>query len=238
MKLIEFKVCLLVLSLACSVDCNSIRRFLDRHIRDIENYIMTGYGNGWNQCDKITLEPKFLDNRPLYVIDQHFMNRTELPNTIASSSCLIVTSQVKSNQSLSALIQFGWNVVRYKRLALVLAMSSDISLDFSRNTTGLPFLIAAQLEGGKEQYLCPLIGQSSPLLQHSLCDQSLYLMKKKTLRVTLFGLMPWIGYPFEGSDPRFIEMVSEKMDFSVKMTWASQFPDAINKARPLFFLEA
>ena len=232
MKLFLFKAFLLALSLACSVDCNSITKFLDRHISDIENYIMTGYGKGWNQCDEMTLEPKFLDNRPLYVIDQHFMNRTELPNTIASSSCLIVTSQVKSNQSLSALIQFGWNVVRYKRLALVLAMSSDINLDFAKNTTGLPFLIAAQLQGSMEQYLCPHIGQSSPLLQHSLCDQSLYSMKKRTLRVTVFGVLPWIGYPFEGSDHRFLEMVSEKMDFSFNMTWASDWTDAISKARP------
>ena len=236
MKLTAFKVCLLALSLACSVDCNSIRTFFDRHISDIENYIMTGYGYGWNQCDEITLEPKFLDNRPLYLIDQHIINGIELPNTVASSSCLIVTSQIKSNQSLSELIQFGWNVVRYKRLALVLQMSSDISLDFAKNTTGLPFLIAAQLEGGREQYLCPLIGQSSPLLKHSLCEQSLYSLKNKTLRVTLVGVMPWIGYPFEGSDPRFIEMVSEKMDFSVQRIWATGgYTDAINKARPLSF---
>ena len=230
MKLIAFKVFLLALSLSCSVDCYSIRTFLDKHIGDIENYIMTGYGNGWNHCDEITLEPKLIDNRPKYLIDQHFINGIELPNRVASSSCLIVTSQIKSNQSLSALIQFGWNVVRYKRLALVLAMSSDISLDFAKNTTGLPFLIAAQLQGGKEEYLCPLIGLSSPLLQHSLCDKSLYSMKKKTLRVSVFGVLPWIGYPFEGSDPRFLEMVSEKMDFSIKMTWTSGYTDAINKA--------
>ena len=153
MKLFGFKAFLLPLFLACSVDCNSIRTFLDRHISDIENYIMTGYGNGWNQCDEITLDPKFLDNRPLYLIDQNLINVIQLPNTLASSSCLIVTSQVRSNQSLSALIQFGWNVVRYKRLALVLGMSSDISLDFAKNTTGLPFLIAALLQGGKEELL-------------------------------------------------------------------------------------
>ena len=193
---------------------------------------MTGYGNGWKQCDEITLEPKLFDNRPKYLIDQHFINGIKLPHVVASSSCLIVTSQVKSNQSLSALIQFGWNVVRYKRLALVLAMSSDMSLDFAKKTTGLPFLIAAQLQGGKEEYLCPLIGLSSPLLQHSPCDQSLYSINKKTLRVSVFGILPWIGYPFEGSDPRFLEMVSEKMDFSFNMTWASGSADAISKARP------
>ena len=89
------------------------------------------------------------------------LNDIDISTLFASSSCLIVSSSVKSNQSLSALIQFGRNVVRYKRIALMLQLNSGIKLDFFNNTKGLPFLIAAQLEGGKEQYLCPLIGQSN-----------------------------------------------------------------------------
>ena len=231
-----FKVLLVIWSLATSVSCNNFGIYLARHKRAIENYIMVGHGKGWYHCDEVSQEPNFLESRPQYLMDFQVLNGIDLATTFALSSCLIVSSHVKSNQSLSALIQFGWNVVRYKRLAFVLKLSSDISLEFARNTTGLPFLVAAKLGGGKEQYLCPLIGQSTPRLQHSFCDQSLSAIKNKTLRVTVFGLLPYLAYPYGGSDPSFLQMVSEKFDFSYNMAWAASYDDAISQVRPLPFI--
>ena len=230
----KFIIFLINLSLASSVVGNNFGMFLDRHIGAIENYIMEGYGKGWNYCDEISQEPNFLGSRPQYLMDTRVLNDIDLPPTFASSSCLVVSSHVKSNQSLSALIQFGWNVVRYKRLALVLKMSSGVTLDLATNTTGLPFLVAAELGVGKEQYLCPLIGDSKPRLQHSFCGESLSSITNKTLRVAVFGVPPYITYPYGGADPSFLRMVSEKLDFSFNMAWSAGFEDAISQVGILF----
>ena len=42
-----------------------------------------------------------------------------------------------------------------KRLALVLKLGPGMVLDMATNTEKLPFLIAADMENGREQYLCP-----------------------------------------------------------------------------------
>ena len=139
---------------------------------------------------------------------------------------------MKSNQSLSALIQFGWNVVRYKRIALLLQLESGIKLEFANNTIGLPFLVAAQQGGDKEQYICPLIGQSNPLLQNNLCDKSLSSIKNKNLRVSKFGIYPNVVYPEGGSDPRFLRMVAEKFDFTFNLTCAANYNHARSLVRP------
>ena len=37
---------------------HELSKFLDKHGRDIQRYIMTGYGDGWQHCDVVSDEPQ------------------------------------------------------------------------------------------------------------------------------------------------------------------------------------
>ena len=164
--------------------------FLARHRNAIENLIMTGYGEGWKNCDIITDAPQgpgFLISNPLYVMEVDHLKIFDISTSLSSSHCVLTSFYVKSNQSLSDLIEFGWTTIQHKRLALVLKMGPGLSLDMAANTTKLPFVIATELWNGQPQFLCPVVGEAEPSLQDSICDTSL---KDKTIRVGCFGLPP------------------------------------------------
>ena len=171
--------------------------FLTKYRGNIVKYIMKGYGDGWTHCDVIhdvseTKQTNFYDETPSFVMDVDKLHTMDIPRIFSSSFCLLISAHVKSNQSLSDLIKFGWSVVQRKRVALVLEMSDGMNLDMATNITKLPFLVAARLEGGAgEQFLCPIIGDTNPGLQDSNCDSSYISYKDKTLRTGVFGLPPY-----------------------------------------------
>ena len=70
-------------------------------------------------------------------------------------------------------------------------MGSGLTLDMAANTTKLPFLVAAKLEDGREQFLCPVVGQSVLNLQSSMCNQLQRSFRDKILRVAVFGVPPY-----------------------------------------------
>ena len=164
--------------------------FLARHRDAIENFIMTGYGKGWKNCDIITDAPQgpgFLTSNPLYVMEVDHLKNFDISTSLSSSHCILTSFYVKRNQSLSDLIEFGWATIQHKRLALVLKMGAGLSLDMARNITKLPFVIATELWNGKPQFLCPVVGEAEPHLQDYSCEPS---FKNKILRVACFGLPP------------------------------------------------
>ena len=71
----------------------------------------------------------------------------------------------------------------------MLTMGGSINLDSSVNTTKLPFMVAAELqEEGKEQFLCPVVGENEPLFLNVICPHSYTSHEKKTIRAGLFGI--------------------------------------------------
>ena len=163
--------------------------FLTKHRSDIETYIMTGYGQGWKNCDLIQTDSQqssSSDETPLYRMDIKILHTSDILTTFSSSTCLLILAAVNNNQSMSNLIHFGWSVVQRKRLALVLKLTKGMTLSMAPNTTKLPFLIAAQV-GEKEQFLCPIVGESNPHLQDIKCNLSYTSYNDKTLRVGTFG---------------------------------------------------
>ena len=164
-------------------------RFLTKHRSDIERYIMTGYGQGWKNCDLIQMDPQqssSSDETPLFLMDIKKLHTSDILTTFSSSTCLLISAQVRNNQSLSNLIHFGWSVIQRKRLALVLTLTEGMTLSMAPNTTKLPFLIAAEV-GEKEQFLCPVVGESSPRLKDTKCNLFFTSCQDKTLRVGIFG---------------------------------------------------
>ena len=184
-KLLDMCLAMVLLSSAANGDM-----FLARHRDTIENFIMTGYGKGWKNCDIITDAPQgpgFLKSNPLYVMEVNHPKKFDISTSLSKSHCILTSFYVRSNKSLSDLIEFGWTAIQHKRLALVLKMGHGLSLDMAANVTKLPFVIATELWNGRPQFLCPVVGEPEPSLQDSICEKSL---KDKILRVGYFGLPP------------------------------------------------
>ena len=150
--------------------------FMAKHRGALESYVMMGYGKGWNNCDIISdgsQGPDFLDGGTHFVMEVDQFKNLDISTTLSLSQCVLMSYYVKSNESFSALIEFGWNVIQHKRLALALKMGSGLTLDMATNVTKLPFMVAAGLWNGLPQFLCPVAGESEPRIQDSICDGSL-----------------------------------------------------------------
>ena len=166
--------------------------FMAKHKGAIESFIMTGYGKGWKNCDIISDGSQgaiFQEGDTHFVMEVDKFKNFDISTILSSSQCVLMSYYVKSNESFSALIEFGWNVIQHKRLALALKLGSGLTLDMATNVTKLPFMVAAELWNGLPQFLCPVAGESEPRLRDSICDGSL---KDKILRVGFFGLAPII----------------------------------------------
>ena len=171
--------------------CDEKVPFFSMHRKSIENYIMTGYGEGWNHCDILhdtQQDFRSLEGTPKLVTHMNMLNGLNIISTLSSSNCLLVAFHVNNKSSLAYLIDFGWRIFRYRRLALVLKMTSNITLDSAVNTTKLPFLVAAELQQGKKQFLCPVTGENEPRLQSTECPEHYTSHEKKTIRAGLFGV--------------------------------------------------
>ena len=187
-------VCFLFLSLSHPI-YGEDNMLLTKYRWEIENYIMTGSTVGGKQCDVIhdlsgPQQPSLFNETPMFVLDIDQLHTLDIQTTFSSSICLLISAHVKTNQSLSDLIKFGWSVVQHKRLALVLKLSPGFTLEMATNTTKLPFLVAARMEEGKEQFLCPVIGEANPRLQNVKCNLTYTSSKNKSLRVAMFGMPP------------------------------------------------
>lgn len=167
---------------------------LTKYRQDIQSYIMAGYGPTWKTCDAIydNFEARHapFDNTPTFGMDMKKLNRIDIPTAFSSSYCLLISAHVNSNQTLSDLIKFGWSIIQRKRLALVLMLAPGLNLNMAANTTKLPFLVAARGQDGKEQFLCPIIGDPTPKIQNEFCNPTYTSHTNKSLRVGIIGRAP------------------------------------------------
>ena len=199
---IKLNLGVFLLTILADSSCGQMRpQFLAKHRKSIESYTMTGNGKRIDdyQCDVLHDDPQgyIVEGGAQFVMDIEKLDHFDISSNIASSHCLLVSVEVNNSESLAAVLKFGWAVVQHKRVALVMKMVSNLTLYEARNITKLPFLVAAELKGGKEQFLCPVVGESNPLLQDTNCNLSYTSYKGKTLRVGIFGGPPnFIGKSF------------------------------------------
>ena len=173
--------------------------FLTKNKDHIERFIMNGYGRGWKHCDVIhdnSQQHNIFDEPPRLVMDINMLHTLDIRTTLSSSYCLLISGHVNNNHTLSDLIKFGWSVVQHKRLALVLKLGQGMTLEMATNTTKVPFLIAPRMMDGKEQFLCPVIGEKNPRLQDTKCDGYYSSYKNKSLTVGIFGIPPYTNSKF------------------------------------------
>ena len=179
-----------IMPLSCGVHGKQVNSFLENHSGAIQDYIMTGNENGWQNCDIITDIPYSYEGVPQMTMDLVKLTDLFMNSALASSHCLLVSYDIEDKSSLSALLDFGRAAVVQARLALVLRLAPGIRLEMASNTTKLPFLVAAELAGGRGvQFLCPVVGESEPRLEQDMCNPSHVAYKGKTLRVGLFGVL-------------------------------------------------
>ena len=208
------------------------RMFLDRYRDEIQEYIMTGHEKGWKNCDILSANTSPHDREPHVSMDLEHIKTLDIKTTFASSSCLLVSYDVEGNESLSTLLDFGWSSFQIVRLALVMKMNSGTNLNMIRNTTKLPFLIAAELEQGKEQFLCPVVGKIAPVLEQEMCDLSHVSYQGKQLRISHIGLPPQFIFDpnsgtIDGTTFRMMRILEQKLNFYAQIVIPNSWDGAI-----------
>ena len=220
-------IVLLLFSLSISVECRDFNTFVSLYKQNIEDFIMTGYGNGWQTCDIIAVHPLelifFLDvphvtieREKLKILD---VDRSLDTSAVAKAHCILVLARADNYATISSITEFGWTAIEHKRIGMMLQLGSNLTLDKLTNITKLPFLIAAQLENGEDQFLCPTIESYQPVLQQSMCRKDVADYRGKTIRVAVYTAAKPFGYMTEdgfgeGVDKRFINVVKRQFGFS------------------------
>ena len=208
--------------------------FFHKYKNEIQEYIMTGHEQGWKDCDILSANTLSHEMVPKISMELDKIKTLNIKITFASSSCLLVYCHVESEETLMTLIDFGWSTFQYVRLALVVKMSSGITLNKITNITKLPFPIAAELEHGKEQFLCPAIGKLKPFLEQEMCNPSYVSYRDKQLRIAFLGLPPQFIFDInsgniDGVYIKMIRILEQKLNFSTEITVPGSFDDAIAK---------
>ena len=203
------------------------KSFTHKHLDALQSYVMTGYGHGWNQCDILSDAAGINHSVPNIVMDLDKLRILDKKSSFSLSHCILVAYQVSSEESLSDLIQFGQTAINLKRIAFELKLGPNITLDLVMNSTTLPILVAAQLDQGEEQFLCPIVGENRPRLENAMCKSSYTSPKGKVIRIGMVGMEPHFivepssEYGVEGTDPRLVKLLSQKFGFLPKITKGS-----------------
>ena len=183
---------------------------------------MAGYGDGWSHCDVMSAGPPhtealFHGLSPQFVIDFAMLNKLDMNSMLSFSHCLLAAYHIKNKEDLSDILQFGRTVFRRKRIALILSLDKGVTLNMATDIAKIPFLVAAELEGGGGQFFCPIVGSPEPILQDSMCNKMYTSYQYKKLRVGIFGGIPYMfpikGNGIDGTDVRMIKLLAEKLKF-------------------------
>ena len=218
-------------------------KFQLKHKKAIQKFMMTGYENKWKYCDRLSDNGNYSDNEPQITMNLDKIHMLNLKAAFKYTTCLLVNYDVSSRESLLALLEFGWKAINHVRLAMVVSMRSGITLEMANYTSNLPFMVAAQLDDGKKQFLCPVVGEVKPQFGPSMCKKSFINYKNKKIRYGVFGLPPEF-FPvnifvngisnfdettIDGRSPNFLKMLAEKLNFYPTFTWSASWYSLVNK---------
>ena len=232
MKFLMANLYLLLLGVLLLLDGTVGQTFFKKYKAAIENYIMTGEEEGNSQhCDILSAGTHSHVGIAQITMALDKINMLNFKNS--SSKCLLVNYDVTRKADLSALLEFGWAAFYHIRLALVVKLHSGLTLGMARNTSKLPYLVAAESSEGKEQFLCPVVGELEPRLQKHLCEPSYVSYKNKILRIGIMGIPPAVFMtekgPFAGMNLRLLKMLEQRLDFGTAIIVPNSFLDAGNK---------
>ena len=202
-------------------------QILSKYMRPIQNYIMVGLENSWQPCDILSAGGYAHEDEPHITIDLKTIEIMNLKSVFSSSTCVLVKYDITSEERLSTLLEIGKKAINHIRLALVIKISPGVSLEKARNTSNLGYMIAAESGQGLAQYLCPVIGEIQPRLEHGMCNPSYLDYKNKVIRIGLMGLPPHFGFTssgtIEGVNVRLTKMMAEGLNFRPDIRIAKSF---------------
>ena len=66
-----------------------------------------------------------------------------------------MAARVEDSKTFLSLIQFGRMTNQKRRVGMLLTLGANFGLD---GTEDVPFIIGAKLDGGEEEFLCPIVG--------------------------------------------------------------------------------
>ena len=202
--------------------------FMAKYRNSIQEYIMTGQEENWQNCDILSADPSDL-GVPQILMSMGQIQTVNIKSVFKDSHCLLVNYDACSEGSLSNLLQFGWEAAYQVRLAFVMKICNGLTLETATNTSNLPFLIATELEKKTEQFICPVVGEIKPRVDNEICNPSYLSYKNKALRVGLLGVPPdfvLTSTGVEGINIRLIKMMAKKLKFLPNIKFASSFKGA------------
>ena len=92
-------------------------------------------------------------------------------------------------------------------------------------------------QDGKEQFLCPVVGEVKPRLRQEMCRKSYIDYKGKTLRIGLMGVLPdfvmTCAGGIEGTNIGLIKMLAKGLRFTPDIILAASFNAASNQVSTL-----
>ena len=212
------------------------RHFMEKYKEAIQKLLMTGNEEGWDHCD--ILSANHYDNGvPHISMDLEKIKMLDVKNAFAYSTCLLVNYHISDEASLKTIIKFGQKAIQHIRLAIIINLRSNITLNAVKKRTKIPFVVAAQLDN-REEFLCPVLGERySHLKQQELCKSSFMSYKNRKLRIALLGPMPEFVYrdgTVDGTTFRLMNMLAEHFNFipQVQIPWTME--DAERRVRLKF----
>ena len=199
------------------------KKFMNGYKESLQNYIMTGREKGWYDCDVLSANPIYsqIPQISMDLEEVATLKEATIKSMFASSHCLFVNYHINSEASLSALMDFGQAAIQHIRLAMIIDLKSGITLNMIKNTTKIPYPVAAQLNNGLE-FLCPVVGELVPRFDKKFCKASYVSFKHKTLRIALIGPMPEFiltsrDGQIEGTGIGLIRMLAKRLEFMPKI---------------------
>ena len=224
---------LLLVELLLSSTAIGKHLFLDKYSKVIQDYVMIGHEEGrWSYCDILSEESSYNEKAPQISMGLKEMKTLNIKLAFASSRCMLFNYNVRTKEDLFTLLEIGWSAINHIRLALILKISSGISLAMTNwNNTNLPFMIAAALDNDNEQFLCPVLGEDKPRLQESMCESSYSHYEEKLLKIGIVGINPYFmstANGIDGTDMRLIPLLEKALSFRAEVIPMNSFRAAVN----------
>ena len=211
------------------------RYFMEKYKEAIQKYLMTGHEDGWDHCDILSANP-YYNGMPQISMDLENIKMLNVKNAFASSHCLLVNYHISDEASLNTLIDFGQNAIQHIRLAVIINMISGITLNMVKNSTKIPFVVAANLDNG-EEFLCPVLGEAISYLKQEFCKSSFISYKNRKLRIALVGPMPefiFRNFKIDGTSFGLMNMLAKKLNFIPRLKVPGTMEQAVVQVRIIF----
>ena len=225
MDMLQLRFLAILASLGSCLNGEELGSFIQKHSSAIEEQIMTGSEGALRNCDVLNLSPShshLSEDIPQWAMELKFLPTLDIERLASTSSCLIITSRVNDYETLTALVKFGFAATLHKRLGIALSLGGGIFLEVLKDTPNFPFMIAATSDYGYKRFLCPVIGQSLPVVQSHMCDKSYTTLEGRTLNVGFAGFWPYVYWSTTetrviGVDVMLMDILEEKMNFNYKI---------------------